>query len=108
MPKYLLQGSYTQSGAAGLLKDGGSKRLAVVKALVTQGGGTLEAFYFAFGENDFYVITDLPSHSAAVAISIAVNASGAVKARTVPLLTAQEIDAATQQGGGVQYQAPGT
>lgn len=67
----------------------------------------LAAFYFAFGESDFYVLTDLPSHSAAVAISIAVNASGAVKARTVPLLTAQEIDAATQQGG-VQYQAPGT
>lgn len=48
MPKYLLQGSYTQPGAVGLMKDGGSKRLAVVTALVTQGGGTLEPFYFAF------------------------------------------------------------
>ena len=31
MPKYLCQGSYTERGLAGLLKEGGSKRRAMVR-----------------------------------------------------------------------------
>ena len=52
MPKYLLQASYTAEGAKGILKDGGSKRRAVVEELLKSVGGTVEAFYFSFGEND--------------------------------------------------------
>ena len=48
MPKYLLQASYTAEGAKGILKDGGSKRRAVVEELLKSVGGTVEAFYFSF------------------------------------------------------------
>jgi len=41
MPKYLFHGSYTAEGVKGLLKDGGSKRRAVVEQLIKDQGGTL-------------------------------------------------------------------
>jgi hypothetical protein len=39
MPKYLWRISYTSAGVPGLIKDGGSKRRSVVKALVEKAGG---------------------------------------------------------------------
>ena len=55
MPKYLSQVSYTVEGTKGLLKDGGSKRREVVEQLVKGMGGTLEAYYYAFGDYDLFV-----------------------------------------------------
>ncbi len=52
MPKYLLQGSYTTEGVKGLLRDGGSKRRTAAQQAIESVDGRLEAFYFAFGEND--------------------------------------------------------
>jgi GYD domain len=52
MSKYLLQVSYTADGARGLLKDGGSKRRQVAEQAVKSAGGSMEAFYFAFGDTD--------------------------------------------------------
>ena len=105
MPKYLVEGSYTTDGTKGLLKDGGSKRRAAVEALMKGLGGSVEAFYYAFGEPDAYVIVDAPDNVTAAAVSLAVNASGAVTLKTTPLLTPEEIDQATQKT--VNYRAPG-
>lgn len=105
MPKYLVQASYTTEGAKGLLKDGGSKRRAGVEQMISALGGKLEAFYFAFGDPDAYVIVDAPDNVSAAAVSLAVNASGAVSLRTTPLLTPEEIDQATKKS--VSYRPPG-
>lgn len=105
MPKYLISGSYTADGAKGLLKDGGSKRRAVVKNLTEKLGGKLEFFYFAFGKSDFYVVCDLPDASAAAAVSLTVGASGAARSNTTVLLTPEEIDGATKKA--VDYRPPG-
>jgi uncharacterized protein with GYD domain len=105
MAKYLLTASYTADGAKGLLKDGGSKRRAAAEQAIKSTGGKLEAFYFAFGENDAYVIIDAPDNAAVVAASLAINASGAVKTNTVVLLTPEEVDQATKKT--VTYKAPG-
>jgi hypothetical protein len=56
MPKYLAMASYTSEGIKGLNKVGGTARRAVVEKLLKSLGGHLEAFYFAFGENDAYLI----------------------------------------------------
>jgi uncharacterized protein with GYD domain len=106
MPKYLVQASYTQEGTKGLLKEGGTKRRAAVEQLVTQLGGKLEGFYFGFGDADAVVIVDVPDNVTAVALSLAVNASGAVTLKTVPLLTPEEVDQATKKT--VSYRAPGS
>lgn len=105
MALYMLRGSYTAEGTKGLLKDGGSKRRAVVQKMVEQGGGKLHGIYYALGEDDVYVIADIPDQATAVAMSLVVNASGAVQLKTTVLLTPEEMDAAAKKS--ISYQAPG-
>jgi uncharacterized protein with GYD domain len=105
MGKYLITASYTAEGAKGLLKDGGTKRRQAAEEAIRSSGGKLEAFYFAFGEHDAYVIVDAPDHATVTAASVAINASGAVRAKTTVLMTPEEVDQATKKG--VTYRAPG-
>ena len=105
MPKFLIKASYNADGARGLMKEGGTGRRKVVEQLVQGLGGKVEAFYFAYGEADVYVITDVPSATDGLAVSLAVNASGAVRLQTIPLITPEEIDAAAKKA--VAYRAPG-
>ncbi len=105
MAKYMIKASYTTEGTRGLLKEGGSRRRAAVQKLTEGLGGKVEAFYFAYGEHDVYVIADLPDAAAGVALSLAVNASGAVRLSTIPLITPEEMDTACKKS--VAYKAPG-
>jgi uncharacterized protein with GYD domain len=104
MSKYLFAGSYSPEGGRGVLKEGGTRRRKAAEQVVSSVGGTLESFYFAFGGDDFYLIADLPDHTAAAAASLVVNASGAVSLKTTVLLTPDELDAAAQRS--VQYSPP--
>ena len=105
MAKYLFIGNYTADGARGVMKDGGSKRRAVADALFESVGGSIEAFYFSFGEDDFYLIADLPDSAAAAAVSMVVAGSGAMSAKTVVLLSPEEVDRAA--GMSTTYTPPG-
>ena len=105
MPKFLIKASYNADGARGLMKEGGSARRAAVEKVVQGLGGKVEMFYFAYGEDDAYVVTDVPDATAGLALSLAVNASGAVRIATIPLITPEEIDAASKRA--VSYRAPG-
>jgi uncharacterized protein with GYD domain len=96
MPKYLFTGSYTAEGARGVLKEGGSGRREATEKLIASLGGTVEAYYFAFGSDDFYLIADLPGNAAAAAGALTGAASGAIGTRTIVLLTPEEVDAATK------------
>ena len=87
MPKYLIQASYTTDGVKGLIKDGGTRRRAAVEALMKELGGRVEAFYYAFGDADVYVIVDGLDNVLAAAASLAISASGAASMKTTPLLT---------------------
>ncbi len=107
MPKYLLVASYTAEGAKGLLKDGGSKREKVAKEVIKAAGGKVEAFYFAFGSDDAYVIYEAPDNATVAAASLVVAASGAISTRTVVLLTPEEIDAAAKKSKDIDYTPPG-
>lgn len=105
MPKFLIKASYSPEGARGLLKEGGTARRAAIQKLIEGIGGKVEAFYYAYGQDDAYVITDVPDAASGIAISLAVNASGAVRLSTVPLITPEEIDAAIKKS--IPYRAPG-
>lgn len=105
MPKYLFKASYSPDGLRGLMKEGGSARRASLEKLVAGIGGRLEAFYYAYGDTDVYGISDLPDAAAGIALSLAVNASGAVRLETIPLITPEEMDAACKKS--VAYRAPG-
>jgi uncharacterized protein with GYD domain len=105
MPKYLVTVSYTAEGTRGLLKDGGTKRRQAAEAALKSVGGRVEAFYFAFGEHDAYLILDVPDHASMAAASMTIGASGAVRIRTAVLLTPEEVDQAAKKG--TTYQPPG-
>jgi uncharacterized protein with GYD domain len=92
MPNYLAVASYTPEGLKALLKTGGTARRAAVEKMLESLDGHLKAFYFALGENDAYLIIDLPDNLAAAAISLAVAAAGAVRTKTIVLLTPEDID----------------
>jgi len=106
MPKFLIKASYNADGVRGLMKEGGSKRRAAVQKIVEAMGGKLDAFYYAYGPDDAVIIADLPDANSGIAISLTVNASGAVRLATTPLITPEEIDTACQKS--VDYKAPGS
>ncbi len=97
MPKYLIQANYVGEGTKGLLKDGGSRRRAVVEKLFESMGGRLEAFYYAFGDIDLYVIGDLPDHATAAALALSVTSTGTVTCKTTVLLTPEDVDQAAKK-----------
>ena len=105
MSKYLFEANYTAEGAKGIIKDGGSARRAAVEKAVAGLGGRLEAFYFAFGSRDAYVIVELPDNVTAAAMALAVGQSGLASTKTVVLLTVEDVDAATKKS--VAYRGPG-
>jgi uncharacterized protein with GYD domain len=105
MARFLIKGTYTLDGLRGLLKDGGSGRVEAVRKVAESVGGHLESFDFGFGEDDTYVICELPDNKSAAAVALTVGAAGGATTRTVVLLTPAEIDQATRQA--VDYRAPG-
>jgi uncharacterized protein with GYD domain len=105
MAKYLLEVNYTLDGIKGVKAEGGKARKAAATAAAKSAGGKLEAFYFAFGKTDVFVIADFPDNVGAAALALAVSAGGGATVRTVVLLTPEEIDEAT--GKKVSYRPPG-
>ena len=106
MAKFLIQGSYTAEGTKGLIKEGGSGRKAAVQKALEGLGGRLDSMYYSFGTGDVVVICDLPDVTSGLALSLAVNASGAVRISTTPLLSVEEVDAACKKA--VSYRPAGS
>jgi uncharacterized protein with GYD domain len=105
MPKYLPQARYTTEGLHGLIGDSASGRRADVQAAVKALGGKVEAFYYAFGDDDAIVILDLPDNITAAALSLNISGTGAVRVKTTPLLTVEDVDKALEIQ--MNYRAPG-
>lgn len=107
MAKYLLHGSYSIEGNKGVVKGGGgTARGKAISAVIESAGGKLESLHWALGKDDFYIIADLPNNVAVAAVALQVGGSGAVsRLASTPLLTAEEVDAATKVGA--KYTPPG-
>lgn len=105
MAKYLVKARFSAQGASGILKEGGTSRRDTIGKLIGDLGGSVEAFYFAFGETDVFTIIDLPDNVTATALALRVGASGAVGIETVVLITPEEVDQAIAKS--VDYRPPG-
>jgi uncharacterized protein with GYD domain len=77
----------------------------VVKKAIESLGGTLESFYFAFGDDDVVALCELPDNQTAAAFAMEMSASGRVTVSTSVLLTPEEIDGARGKQSG--WRAPG-
>jgi uncharacterized protein with GYD domain len=106
MPKYLIAANYTAEGMEGVRAKGAKTRVDAVSAMLEGVGGSLESFHFAFGDTDVYAIAEAPDDEAAAAVALTINASGAVKATTVKLLTVDQVDEALRRT--VEYMPPGS
>jgi uncharacterized protein with GYD domain len=105
MPKYLIQARYTSEGIKGLVNDSASGRRADVQAAIKAIGGKVEAFYYAFGDDDAVIILDLPNNVMAAALALTISGAGAVRVRITPLLTVEEVDQALEIK--MRYRPPG-
>lgn len=109
MPKYLLQANYNSNGVQGVLKEGGTARHEAVRQAIESLGGTVESFYFAFGEVDVYCIVELPGNVTALSASLVGNAAGTNQTRFIVLATPEEVDEAAEAGRASMpaYRPPG-
>ena len=105
MAKYLFKASLSPEGIAGVLAEGGTARRTVVKKAVESLGGTLESFYYVFGDDDVIVICDLPDNETAAAFAMETSASGRVAVSTSVLITPEEVDGARNKKSG--WRPPG-
>lgn len=105
MPKYLFRVDYTLDGVRGLTAKGGTARRAAVAASMEDLGGKLEAFYFAFGESDAYLIADLPTNEAAATVALTATAAGGARVRTTVLVEPEQLDEAARHH--IDYTPPG-
>ena len=109
MPKFLIRGSYTAESMKAMMGNPGD-RSKVASSLAEGVGGRMEAFYWAFGEDDWVAIADLPDDASAGAISDALSASGSMKAvRTTRLITMDEVHQMLEKARGEadRYVMPG-
>ncbi|MGM9472517.1 GYD domain-containing protein [Pseudarthrobacter sp. YS3] len=105
MTKYLFEANYVGDGIKGLMQEGGTRRRdAVVEALKSV-GGTLDSFYYAFGDIDVLGVFDIPTDADAAALSLMINSTGNVDVRLKPLMTVEDIDEAAKKTPS--YRAPG-
>ncbi|MEZ5351588.1 MAG: GYD domain-containing protein [Bryobacteraceae bacterium] len=105
MPKFMVHASYTAEGLRGLIKEGAAKRRNVVKKTMAAAGCKLEGMYFSLGGEDVVLLCDGPDNATVAAISATVSSTGAVRCRTTPLLTVDELDQGLSKA--ISYAPPG-
>jgi len=109
MPLFITYASYSHSGVKGLL-DKPADRSGPVKALIEKAGGKLVALYNTTGSNDVVLVSELADGSDAVAIGMAVAATGALsKIETVRAWTPSEFKGIAEKAArvGSAYTPPG-
>ena len=90
--------------------DKPADRSGAIKALIEKAGGKMIALYFTTGSNDVVLISEVADGSDAVAVGMAVAASGALsKIETVRAWTSSEFKAIAEKAAKVAgaYTPPG-
>ena len=106
MARYLVQFAYSSEAIQNMVKNP-QDRAAMVSGMAQQWGGSLEAFYYTFGDYDGVAIVDVPDNVTMAAISMAVTSSGAFKAfHTTVLIPMDEAVEAMRKAGSISYQPP--
>jgi uncharacterized protein with GYD domain len=90
MPHYLQQIAYSREGWEALVANP-QNRIEAVRPVVEKLGGKIESAWFAFGDYDIVVISEMPDNVSAAAIAMAFAAGGACKSvQTTPLISPDE------------------
>ncbi len=109
MPLFITYASYSHSGVKGLV-DKPEDRSGAIKAVIEKAGGKIVALYNTTGSNDVVLVSELADGSDAVAVGMAVAASGAVsKIETAHAWTSGEFKGIADKAARVAsaYRPPG-
>ncbi len=105
MTKYMIQAKYLGDSVKGLLKDGGSVRRDTLEKTIKSMGGKMECMYFALGEDDLFVIADMPDNVTGLALNLGVRAASSFTLKTSVLITPEEMDQVAKKSP--TYRGPG-
>jgi uncharacterized protein with GYD domain len=105
MPFYLHQVAYNSEALSRLIANP-QDRLEAVRGPVEKLGGHIKDSYFAFGDYDAVLITEMPDNVSAAAIALAFAAGGALRTcKTTALLSAAETLEAMRKAGSSGYKS---
>jgi uncharacterized protein with GYD domain len=108
MPHYLHQVAYSREGWEALVKQP-QDRVEAVRPAIERLGGKIKSAWFAFGDYDVVVISEMPDNVSAAAISMAFAGGGACKAvHTTPLLSTEEAVEAMKKASQTGYRPAAT
>src|SRR6202049_4255280 len=106
MPHFLTQVAYNEQAWQSLVSNP-QNRLDAIRPVIEKLGGRVVNAYFAFGDYDFVLITELPDNVSAAALAIAASAGGACKSvKTTPLMENAEGLEALRKAATSGYRAP--
>src|SRR5258708_25369953 len=101
MTLFITYASYSHAGVKGVVNKQ-EDRSEAVKAVLEKAGGKLVALYNRTGSNDVVVVSELPDGSDAVAMGMAVAASGAIsRIETVRAWTPSEFKGVAEKAARV-------
>jgi uncharacterized protein with GYD domain len=107
MAVYLMRFSYTPETWARLIQNPEDRRDAA-RAYLEQVGGTLQGFWYGFGEYDGYAILEAPDNVSAAGAVLAIAAGGALSSvETTVLMTVEETLEAMAKSKSIGYRRPG-
>jgi uncharacterized protein with GYD domain len=99
--------SYTPETWARLVQNPEDRRDAA-RAYLEQVGGTLQGFWYGFGEYDGYAILEAPDNVSAAGAVLAIAAGGALASvETTVLMTVEETLEALAKSKTIAYRRPG-
>jgi uncharacterized protein with GYD domain len=105
VPFFLHQVSYTPDALARLIANP-HDRFEAVRGPIEKLGGKIKDSYFAFGEHDAILITEMPDNVSAAAIALAFAAGGALRnCQTTALMTNTEALDAMRKAGTCGYKS---
>jgi len=105
MPFFLHQVSYTADAIARLIANP-QDRFEAVRGPIEKLGGKIKDSYFAFGQHDAVLITEMPDNVSAAAIALAFAGGGALRnCQTTALMTNAEALDAMRKAGTCGYKS---
>ena len=106
MPLFLTQVAYNEQAWQSLLSNP-QNRFEALRPVFDKLGGRIVNAWFAFGDYDVILVSELPDNVSAAALAIAASAGGACKSiKTTPLMNAAEGVEALRIAAASGYRAP--
>src|ERR1019366_9346505 len=106
MPQFLTQVAYTDQAWQSLVSNP-QNRFEALRPVFEKLGGRIINVWFAFGDYDVVLISELPDNVSAAALAIAASAGGACKSiKTTPLMDASEGVEAMKMAAAPGYRPP--